>query len=90
MNLGFIHPQDVDQVESIRPFLTEHLAEQAGISRIILNQKNLERFSFHDRVSRDNLTIDNQSVGALHGSKEPIGSHRLSTHAGCQIDSREN
>ncbi len=34
MNLGFMHAQEVRQIEAIWFFLTEHLAQQAGVSRI--------------------------------------------------------
>jgi len=38
MNHGFTHAQQVRQFETARSLRTEHLAEQAGISRVILNQ----------------------------------------------------
>jgi hypothetical protein len=65
MNLGFTHAQEVRQFETVRPLLTEHLAEQTGISRVILNQKNLERLFFHERASRGNLTTDSQKLSML-------------------------
>jgi hypothetical protein len=36
---------EVRQIEAIRLFLTEHLAQQAGFSRVILNQKTWSGFS---------------------------------------------
>jgi hypothetical protein len=43
MNLGFAHAQEVRYFETVYLLATEHLAEQAHISRVILNHKNLER-----------------------------------------------
>src|ERR1700688_3688228 len=65
MNHGFAHAQEVRQFEAARSFLTEHVAEQLGISRVILNQKNLECFVVHERASRGNLTTDSQKLSML-------------------------
>jgi hypothetical protein len=48
MNLSFAHAQEVRQFETVRPLSPEHLAEQADVSRVILNQKNLECLFFHE------------------------------------------
>ena len=42
MKQGFAHPQQVRQFETSRLFRAEHLAQQSGISRVILNQNNME------------------------------------------------
>src|ERR1700682_4877168 len=65
VNLGLSEAQEVRQFEAARLLLAEHLAEQTDISRIILDQKNLERLSFHERASRGNLTTDSQKPSML-------------------------
>src|ERR1700737_5484078 len=65
MSLGFAHAQEVRQFETVRPLSPEHLAEQADISRVVLNQKNLECFFFHERASDGNLTTVNQKLSML-------------------------
>src|SRR6202022_1737303 len=65
MNLGLTQAQEMRQFETVRPLLTEHLAEQTDISRIVLNQKNLECLFCHQRSSRGNLTTDSQKLSML-------------------------
>jgi hypothetical protein len=65
MNLGFTHAQEVRQFETARLLATEHFAEQADISRVILNHKNLERLFLHERSSCGNLTTDSQKLSML-------------------------
>src|ERR1700730_13000703 len=78
MNHGFTHSQKVRQFETARFLLTEHLTEQAGISRVILNHKNLECFFFHERASRGNLTTDSQKLSMLFTtSRNPLRSTGL-------------
>src|ERR1700686_1867877 len=78
MNHGFAHAHQVRQFEAIWFLLTEHLSEQTGISRVILNKKNLECLVFHGRVSRGNLTTDNQKLSMLFTtSRNPLRSTGL-------------
>src|ERR1700683_1492584 len=65
VTLSFMHTHDVLQFETIRLLLTKHLAQQASVSRVILNQKNLKRMFLHERASRGNLTIDSQKRSML-------------------------
>src|ERR1700730_11374927 len=65
MGLGFAHAQEGRQLETLRPFSPEHFAEQSNISRVVLNQKNLECFFFHERASDGNLTTVNQKLSML-------------------------
>src|ERR1700676_2146786 len=62
VNHGFTHAREVRQFETPRSLSTKHLPEQAGISRVILNKKNLECLFFHERVSCGNLTTDSQKL----------------------------
>src|ERR1700677_2144170 len=65
VTLGFTHTQEVRQLETALLLTLEHFAEQADVSRVILNDKNLERLLFHERGSRGNLTTDNQKLSML-------------------------
>ena len=65
MGLGFTHAQEMRKLESVLSFVTEHFAEQADISRVILNQKNLKWLFLHERASRGNLTTDSQKLSML-------------------------
>src|ERR1700733_14454636 len=77
MNLRFTHAHEVRQFETVRSFLTEHLVEQASISHVIFNEKNLESLSFRPRASRSHSTMHSQIVQALHISKKSIQVRRL-------------
>src|ERR1700732_5067779 len=65
MCLGFPQAQEVRQFETAGSLIAEHLANQTGISRVIFDQKNLERFFFHKRGSCGNLTTDSQKLSML-------------------------
>jgi hypothetical protein len=65
MNLGFAHAQEVRYFETVYLLATENLAEQAHISRVILNHKNLERLFPHERGWCGNLTTDSQKLSML-------------------------
>jgi hypothetical protein len=42
MSLGITHAQEVRQFEAVGIVRTEHLVEQTDISRVVLDQKNLD------------------------------------------------
>src|SRR5580704_860703 len=65
MYLRFPQAQEVRQFETAGLLIAEHLANQAGVSRVILDQKNLECLLFHERGSRGNLTTDSQKLSIL-------------------------
>src|SRR6266446_7110337 len=65
MNHRFTHPQEVRQFEIVRFLRTKHLSEQTDVSRVVINQKNLQCLSFHNLPSRGNLTTDSQKLAML-------------------------
>src|SRR5580704_18601959 len=65
MSYGFAHAHEVRQFETARLLRAEHLPEQTGISRVILNQKNMERLFLHERGSCGSLTTDSQKLSML-------------------------
>jgi len=65
MNHGFAHAREVRQFETARLLRAEHLPHQTGISRVILNQKNVEWLFLHERGSRGSLTTDSQKLSIL-------------------------
>ena len=65
MSLGFAHAQAMRQFETVGLFLTEHLSKQTNISRVVLNQKNLQRLFAHELAWCGSLTTDNQKLSML-------------------------
>src|ERR1700730_260130 len=78
MNDGFAHAQEVRQFETVGSLLAEHLAEYTGISRVILNQKNLECFFFHACAPCCNLTTGSQKLSMLFSVGPSLISPRTS------------
>src|ERR1700720_1209158 len=65
MSHGFAHAREVRQFETARLLRAEHLAQQTSISRVILNQKNMEWLFLHERDSCGSLTTVSQKPSML-------------------------
>ena len=57
ISLGFTHPYDVRQGETARLLPAEHLAQQASIRRVILDQKNPKHLVFHEHMFSTRLAV---------------------------------
>lgn len=65
MTLGVVDAREMRQIVTTRFLLTEHLAEQASIPLVILNQKNLDCFFFQERTSFGNSATHSQKLSML-------------------------
>src|ERR1700730_15163385 len=65
---GFTHERQMRHCESARSLLTEHLAEQARVSGVILNHENSHGLFHHKSPSRGNLTTASQKHGRVYAT----------------------
>jgi hypothetical protein len=65
VNHSFTHARQMRHCESAGSLLTEHLAEQARVSGVILNHENSHGLSHHKSPSRGTLTTVSLKLSML-------------------------